>query len=132
MVLAPIFLLLTIGLRNLIHKTVPKGMAKPAHSTFKIALNNNLHIMWFLIIGNESFSQSAFGGFSPAGLEFPEINRIWTWVRVTVYFGLFLVELWAWSRIKTKAAESSQVALMLMATDTIAIIFALLFLNPQS
>jgi hypothetical protein len=128
-ILAPIFLILTVGMRNIIVRNTPMENAPNNLSIWKIAINNNLHILWFLVVANETFSQAAFAGFNHTGEALPEANTVWILVRTFVYAVLLVLDLWQWIKTKDKSSVNSKVSVMLLVTESLAIYFALIFLN---
>ena len=127
MILAPIFIFLTIGMRNIIVKSVPNSRSHLKRSPYKLAIENNFHIFWFLIVANETFSLWAFGGFATTGFAFPALNMIWTIVRVLAYSSILFIDAYLWLTTRDKKAEAARVRLTLVFTELLAIICALIF-----
>lgn len=126
-VLAPIFLILTVGMRNLIVKNLPLEKTEQNSSLWALTIQNNLHIIWILLVLNEAFSQVAFSGMNRTGDAIPEANIVWALIRTSVYLLLLLMDLWRWIKIKEKTSAISKVSGVLIFTELFAIYFALIF-----
>ena len=125
---APIFFLLTLGSWILIGKYISKTKRSLQLTYFQIAKENNLHIYWFLLIANEIMSQIAFGGFATTGVAYQDVNTCWALFRSGVYLVLIFADSSRLLRFRDMALDGSKVSLLLLLTEFLAIVFAMLFI----